>query len=181
MPEKHQRLLEATQTMRAAEVPWGDRSYWQRILEIEQRSFSQPWRMEDFQLLAHDERALHVGLWRGSELTGYALGYVGAEKAELYLASLAVDEGHRRQGWGGFLLSEILTRAHARSCEVCNLEVRASNIAAQNLYQKFGFEVSGTQPRFYTDPVEDAVLMKCPLAPSVQPETTPAPEVALDG
>lgn len=164
--------------MHAAEVPWSDRCFWQRILEIEQRSFSQPWRMEDFQLLAHDERALNVGLWRGGELTGYALGYVDAE---LHLASLAVDEGYRRQGWGGFLLSEILTRARARKCEVCHLEVRASNVAAQKLYQKFGFEVSGTQPRFYTDPVEDAVLMKRTLELSIQSGTSPTQGVLLDG
>ena len=102
--------------MHAAEVPWANRSHWPRIMEIEQRSFSQPWRIEDFQLLAHDERALNGGLWYGDDLTGYALGYVDAARPEAHLASLAVDPEFRRQGWGSFLLSEILIRARRRHC-----------------------------------------------------------------
>ena len=128
-------------------------------MQIEQRSFTQPWRMEDFQLLAHDERSLHVGLWYGRELAGYALGYVDAGLAELHLVSLAVDPDYRRQGWGSFLLSDLLVRARQRQCQVCRLEVRASNAGAQRLYDRFQFEESGRSSDFYTDPVEDAVLM----------------------
>ena len=170
--------------MHAAEVPWADRSYWPRIMEIEQRSFSQPWRIEDFQLLAHDERALNVGLWHGDDLTGYALGYVDTECAQLHLASLAVDPDYRRQGWGGFLLSEILMRARQRQCMVCRLEVRVSNVGAQELYRKFQFEVTGRHPGFYTDPLEDAVLMHRSLkTPRRQPGSAPTSKqgVALVG
>jgi len=146
-----------------SEVPWSDRSCWPRIMQIEQRSFSQPWRIEDFQLLVRDERALNVGLWHGAELAGYALGYIDAELAELHLASIAVDVHYRRQGWGGLLLTEILSRASQRQCQVCRLEVRASNSGALRLYERFQFEASGRTPSFYTDPSEDAVLMRCSL------------------
>lgn len=38
------------------------------------------------------------------------------------------------------------------------LEVRASNHAAIHLYEKEGFEIVGSRPRFYNDG-EDAILM----------------------
>jgi ribosomal-protein-alanine N-acetyltransferase len=39
------------------------------------------------------------------------------------------------------------------------LEVRESNISAQELYRKFGYEASGRRTRYYKDNDEDAVLM----------------------
>ena len=152
--------------MRTAEVPLANRAHWPRIMKIEQRSFSQPWRLEDFQLLAHDERALNVGLWHGEELVGYALGYIDAETAELHLASLAIDPEFRRQGWGSYLLAETLTRAEHRGCAGCRLEVRASNAVALYLYRRLQFDVVGRRRAFYTSPVEDAVLMRRPLSAS---------------
>jgi ribosomal-protein-alanine N-acetyltransferase len=39
------------------------------------------------------------------------------------------------------------------------LEVRASNQAAQALYQKFGFKVLGLKEEYYKDTQEDALIM----------------------
>jgi ribosomal-protein-alanine N-acetyltransferase len=39
------------------------------------------------------------------------------------------------------------------------LEVRKSNIVAQNLYKKYGFVEYGIRPRYYADNNEDAVIM----------------------
>ncbi len=44
-----------------------------------------------------------------------------------------------------------------------HLEVRASNRAAIGLYNSFGFNESGRRQRYYSDPIEDAVLMTCDL------------------
>ena len=150
-------------------------------MQIERQSFTQPWRLEDFQLLAHDQRALNVGLWHGGELVGYALGYVDDEGTELHLASLAVDPEYRRQGWGSYLLAELLTRARHRGCAACRLEVRASNVEAQGLYWKFEFATVGRRRAFYTGPVEDAVLMRRPLNTWSPCQPAPNPGVVDDG
>jgi len=42
------------------------------------------------------------------------------------------------------------------------LEVRVSNQAAQTLYQRFGFVITGRRPRYYTDDGEDALIMTTP-------------------
>ena len=39
------------------------------------------------------------------------------------------------------------------------LEVRASNLVAQKLYEKFSYHVVGQRPRYYRDNNEDAILM----------------------
>ena len=39
------------------------------------------------------------------------------------------------------------------------LEVRASNVAARSLYERVGFRQVALRRRYYTDPVEDAVLL----------------------
>jgi ribosomal-protein-alanine N-acetyltransferase len=39
------------------------------------------------------------------------------------------------------------------------LEVRESNLAAQAMYQKFGFEVTGRRSGYYRDNSEAALLM----------------------
>ena len=128
-----------------------------RVLQIEKESFSEPWTTADFQLVAADDRAVNLGLWRGKCLVGYAIAF--DEAGELHLASLAIEEPHRRQGWGGHLLRQVLARGAERGCGSCRLEVRASNRPAQELYRKHAFEVTGEKRRFYTGPVEDAVVM----------------------
>jgi ribosomal-protein-alanine N-acetyltransferase len=39
------------------------------------------------------------------------------------------------------------------------LEVRESNLVAQNLYKKYGFLEYGIRPNYYADDHEDAVIM----------------------
>lgn len=141
-----------------------------RVLQIEEESFSEPWTTADFQLVAADDRAVNMGLWRGERLVGYAIAF--EEAGELHLASLAIEEPHRRQGWGSHLLRQVLARAAERGCRTCRLEVRASNRPARELYRKHAFEVTGERRRFYTGPVEDAVVMEKQLSIG--------PEVAID-
>ena len=139
-----------------------------RVLQIEEESFSVPWTTAEFQLAAADVRAVNLGLWRGERLAGYAIAF--DEAGELHLASLAIEESHRRQGWGSHLLRQVLARAAERGCRSCRLEVRESNRPALELYRRHAFEVTGAKRRFYTGPVEDAVVM-------VRQLSSPCPEV----
>lgn len=132
------------------------------VMSIEQRAFPHPWSLEDFEWLAGEEKAIKLGLWRAEQLVGYAIGTVDGRS--LHLASLAVEEGFRRQGWGSQLLQAVLQRGQEHGCRDCELEVRRSNEAALHLYRRFGFAVNGVRRRFYTNPVEDAWRMRRSLA-----------------
>jgi ribosomal-protein-alanine N-acetyltransferase len=62
----------------------------------------------------------------------------------------------RRAGVGSALVRAALSRHIG---EVF-LEVRESNIAAQNFYQKLGFRHHDTRPGYYEDPREAAIVMR---------------------
>ncbi len=82
---------------------------------------------------------------------------------------LAVDEGHvttiavapeyRGRGIGELLLNGLTDQALAMGADMLTLEVRVSNVVAQQLYLKYGFRPFGTRPRYYTDNNEDALIM----------------------
>jgi ribosomal-protein-alanine N-acetyltransferase len=52
-----------------------------------------------------------------------------------------------------------LQAAYERGARLAFLEVRRSNQVAQNMYEKFDFQVVGDRPRYYQDNNEDALLM----------------------
>lgn len=78
---------------------------------------------------------------------------------EAHIATIAVDHSYRRQGIAQHLIAESLRRLIPRGMQIATLEVRVSNLAAQNLYKKFGFEIVGRRVRYYQDNQEDGLIM----------------------
>src|SRR4051812_26883259 len=82
---------------------------------------------------------------------------------------LSVDEGHvtaiavapeyRGRGIGELVLNGLVDQAISLNADMLTLEVRVSNLVAQQLYLKYGFRPAGTRPRYYTDNSEDALIM----------------------
>lgn len=94
------------------------------------------------------------------------LGFIAARLTadELHINNMAVREGCRQMGIGALLLGAALEEARRRGAGLSFLEVRASNAAAQALYCKFGFRINARRPGYYTDPLEDALVMTATLA-----------------
>lgn len=128
------------------------------VLRIEAASFTQPWTREMFQaeLIPGITLAL-VARVEGGTLVGYLCGSIVA--GEFHISNIAVDPRIRRQGVGRRLLRSALAQAFRHGAATASLEVRASNLTAQALYRCFGFTVVGRRRRYYTGPVEDAVIM----------------------
>ncbi len=85
---------------------------------------------------------------------------------EAHIATLAVHPDHRRRGIGARLLAQALRLAQREGARSAYLEVRIRNRAAQTLYRRFGFRVTGRRPHYYQDTGEDALLMTLePLDP----------------
>jgi ribosomal-protein-alanine N-acetyltransferase len=94
------------------------------------------------------------------ELVGYA-GYWRLDD-EANLMNIAVASSWQGRGLGEYLLLETLARMQEGGATVCTLEVRVSNVRAQALYRKLGFQVEGRRLRYYQDNGEDALLMTTP-------------------
>lgn len=89
------------------------------------------------------------------------VGFVGVwfTLDEAHVITIAVRESHRRRGIGELMLIAAIELALLNQREVVTLEVRASNQAAQALYEKYGFQRTGVRRRYYSDDGEDAVIM----------------------
>jgi ribosomal-protein-alanine N-acetyltransferase len=78
---------------------------------------------------------------------------------ELHILSVATRPEFRRRGLGRALLTHAIDFAKGRGARTALLEVRRSNVAALDLYAKFGFVTSRVRPRYYADNDEDAIEM----------------------
>jgi len=91
----------------------------------------------------------------------YIVGFAGLwfMLDEAHITAIAVRSNYRRFGIGEGLLISTIELARQLNANIVTLEVRASNMVAQALYQKYGFRVVGSRPGYYSDNGEDAVLM----------------------
>lgn len=88
---------------------------------------------------------------------GAGAGAVGRGWGEI--ESVAVAERARRQGIGQALCRTILAWCEEQGAGSAGLEVRAGSEGALAMYRGLGFRETGRRPRYYADPVEDAVVM----------------------
>ncbi|MDQ2975550.1 MAG: ribosomal protein S18-alanine N-acetyltransferase [Acidobacteriota bacterium] len=99
---------------------------------------------------------------RGSHnLAGYIVARLGTD--ELHINNVAVREGYRRSGIGFELLTRILAEGKLLAVRTAFLELRAGNAAALALYEKCGFRVASRRRNYYSEPVEDALVMTIQL------------------
>jgi len=95
---------------------------------------------------------------------GFAVAGVIAPEAELETIAVAV-EGQRR-GVASRLIAVLAEELRRAGVVDFHLEVRESNQPALGLYAALGFEETGRRPRYYVDPVEDALLLRMRVADS---------------
>jgi ribosomal-protein-alanine N-acetyltransferase len=142
----------------------------QAVLAIEEAVFGDDaWPLSFFERDLANEHSTYVVLELIStnqgathaELVGYA-GYWLLED-EANLMNIAVAPAWQSRGLGEHLLLATLARMQEGGATVCTLEVRVSNVRAQALYRKLGFQVEGRRLRYYQDNGEDALLMTTPL------------------
>jgi ribosomal-protein-alanine N-acetyltransferase len=139
--------------------PWSPRAYRHELLDNERSHYFvvrlRLTERPESSLLARARRSLGVG--KRPTLLGYGGFWLMASKA--HISTIAVQPNWRRRGIGELLLATMLDRATELESEVVTLEVRVSNVTAQNLYQKYGFQQVGLQRQYYRDRNEDALVM----------------------
>ena len=157
----------------------------EQVILIERASFSSPWPASAFEYdLLHNRHAHYFVVtprsaqeagepaptsWLNRLVhstpppapSGPVLGYAGfwALVDEAHLANIAVAPDWRGRGVGDLLLVTVIDRAMELGMAVVTLEVRVSNLRAQKLYRKYGFEVVGERRHYYSDNGENAYIM----------------------
>ena len=83
------------------------------------------------------------------EIVGHAVMSVAV--GEAHLLNLCIAPRWQGRGLGRRLLGRVIRMAAERQADTLFLEVRASNVAAQALYESEGFGEIGRRPGYYPD------------------------------
>lgn len=131
------------------------------VMAIEQRSYPKPWTENVFhnelEMMRRGERTYLVAR-RQRAVVGYGGLMYAVDDA--HVTNIAVSDEVRRQGVATRLLAELAWCGIEYGSTALTLEVRVSNLGAQALYERFGFEAAGVRPRYYEN-AEDAIVMWC--------------------
>jgi ribosomal-protein-alanine N-acetyltransferase len=136
-----------------------------RLMEIARHSATAAqWNEEDYaKIFAPDSVRGHLALavLENDKVMGFLLARsVAQDDYEWEIENVVVLGTARRRGLGTRLLREFLELAGARGAREVFLEVRESNEAARNLYEKRAFVEVGRRTDYYRNPAEDALIFR---------------------
>lgn len=136
-----------------------DKSHIEGVFELSKISFPIPWTLES---ISHElENNMAHYIIAENDVTGEVIGFVGVwiVVGEGSITNIAVHPTFKRMGIASSLLAEIFELCSKENCNDITLEVRQSNIPAQNLYKKHGFIEEGLRKKYYQDNGENAIIM----------------------
>jgi ribosomal-protein-alanine N-acetyltransferase len=128
------------------------------VCHIEEEAFSIPWTFVAF----HNELTNnHLARYLVMEIDKQVIGYAGmwVIMDEAHVTNIAVKDAYRGKTYGTQLVTELKKTAVIAGASRMTLEVRASNLVAQHVYEKLGYRFSGIRKGYYTDNGEDAIMM----------------------
>lgn len=128
-----------------------------RVMEVERCCFRNPWSESAYLTEISNRSAYYVVACVDGLVVGYAGMWIIADEA--HITTLGVDAAYREQKIGEQLLVWLLEQARRVRARRATLEVRVSNIPAQNLYRKYGFSPAALRKEYYSDNQEDALVM----------------------
>lgn len=131
------------------------------VAEIEKACFSLPWSEQSLIDSVTREDTMFLVCEEEQNIVGYIGMYLSFDEGDI--TNVAVAPAYRKRGYGEAIVSKAIELAKEKQLEMILLEVRVSNAPAISLYKKMGFEEIGIRKNFYEHPVEDAMIMKCPV------------------
>lgn len=125
---------------------------------LDRRCFDDPWSQESFlRELTVNNRAFYLVAEINNKIVGYAGFWLIVDEG--HITNVAVDPEFRKKGIGKAIVKSLTDFGRSEGITSFTLEVRAGNIAAQNLYKSFGFLEAGVRPKYYENNGEDALIM----------------------
>lgn len=129
------------------------------MTELDAICFSSPWSRASFEAELTTNRLAWYLV--AEEAHGGIIGYAGlwAIEDEGHITNVAVHPDYRRKHLGSILVGMLIEQTKNAGLKRFTLEVRVSNQAAIDLYEKFGFVSAGVRKGYYEDNNEDAMIM----------------------
>ena len=130
----------------------------EKLAELEKTCIPDGWSAKGFKAEAEKDNGIVLyTLEYNGDISSFLTAYTAIGEADI--TNVVVNPEYRRKGLAQSLISE-LEKIIPKDSEDIFLEVRESNSPALNLYLKSGFEQIAIRKNFYSNPVENAVIMK---------------------
>ncbi len=95
------------------------------------------------------------------KIVGLLIARTTTVESDIYM--VVVGKDYKRQGIGRKLFRSFIKVCAEKKLETIFLEVRESNTSARKLYKSLGFKEIGRRKAYYSQPIEDALMMKLDL------------------
>ena len=128
------------------------------VLRNERRGYTHPWTEGVFRDCLGNGQECWL-LMCSDQNVGHGILSVAA--GESHLLNVCVHPDFQGHGFGRILVEHLLERARKGQASTIFLEVRPSNVAACELYDKLGFNEVGIRENYYPSNVgrEDALVL----------------------
>ena len=128
------------------------------VVALDRLSFTLPWPERSFRFELTSNPASRCWVYNlDGKIVGTIVAWLLVDEA--HIATIATHPDHRRQGIARNLLTYALRYMSREGAVTSFLEVRESNMPAQEMYREFGYEAVGLRKKYYKDTGEDAILM----------------------
>jgi len=129
------------------------------VLAIEDASFNNPTTRDWYEAELKRPEVCYIYVLRTPECPVAAFCAFWKVEDQIHINNLAVRPELRGQGLASRLLTTVMAESAAMGADSATLEVRRSNAPALHLYAKAGFTEVGVRRNYYTQPVEDALVL----------------------
>lgn len=127
------------------------------VIEISNLCFPKSWTQETFRReMLLDNSYFYIGSIENKIVCFFEWWKI---LDEAHIQTIAVSPKYQHQGIATQCLEYLINETKELNLMKIFLEVRESNIIAQKLYKKNGFEIISHRKNYYNDPIENAVIM----------------------
>jgi ribosomal-protein-alanine N-acetyltransferase len=127
------------------------------VVTVSMLSFPVSWSKSSMEDEVNNKFARYIVAICNDTIVGFAGTWIILDEA--HITNIAVHPEYRGCSIGSRLMEALLAVAKLEGATSSTLEVRASNMVAQNLYKKYGFVTEGSRKHYYEDNKEDAIIM----------------------
>ena len=134
--------------------------YCEAVARIAKECLPECWSLDGIRdVLQYDNNIFYVAKDVGrDEIVAYAGIMVIVDEAELL--NIAVTQAYRKMGIAQQLIEQLLAMAKQFDAYRMLLEVRQSNQPAIDFYRKNGFSEIAERKNYYSNPIENAIIME---------------------
>ncbi len=134
----------------------------EEVLRLNMRCFKngENYTKHTFDYLLNEPNALSYQIVTAEDrMAGFVCVLVGEDGAA-HITTIGVAPEHRRRGLAEQMLSRLEQSLKAKKVGAIVLEVRISNVAAQNLYKRSGFSIVQRISHYYNNGEDGYLMMK---------------------